>query len=248
MFEEALRLLYPVRAAQIEVRCSTRFGGGYNWVSEMLIAWSFSRPSATAVGVFDKDGDAMRVKKETEQKVNVPASGKKAFTVALVPGTELKECFKRSIGIPFGPEELLPKDIWDFAEGKGWLEERPDPLFLYKFNRVDVTFNDHIKGVLTDDHLLRLALKRVKMEHKEALAKHVAGLSPASERQRVLSGLKGTLAECLLQLGLPEPAAVAGVAAVAHALAPAAGAPAAAHARAPAAGATPVTAVGGLTS
>lgn len=210
LFEEVLRLFYPASANQVDVRCSAHHGGGYNWVSEMLIAWSFSRPTAKAVGVFDKDEDAKRAKSETEKKLNVPPSGKKAFTVALLPGTELKECYKHSIGIPFGPEELLPKDVWDFAEGKRWLEDRPNPLFLYKFDLLDITFSDHIKGVLTDGHLLRLALKRVKLENKEELAKHVTSITEDGDRKRVLGGLKGTLEECLLLLNLLAPAAVDG--------------------------------------
>lgn len=202
LFLEALRLFHPSIASEVEVRCSAQHGGVYNWVSEMLIAWSFLRPTSTAVGVFDKDEGAKRVMLETEKKLNVPASGKEAFTVSLVPGRELRECYKRSICIPFGPEELLPKDMWDLAEGKGWIEDRPNPLFLYKFDRVDVTFCDHIRGVLVDGHLPRLALKRVKLENKEDLAKHATSLSGESERQRVLSGLKGTMEECLTHLGV----------------------------------------------
>lgn len=202
LFTETLHLFFPLNENQVDVRCSTHHGGGHTWVSEMLTAWSFSRPTAIAVGVFDSDEDAKRSKAETEKKLNVPPSGKKAFSLLLIPGDELKECFQRKLFVPFGPEELFPKDVWDFAENKGWLEDRANPLFLYKFSSRDVTFDDHLKGILPDEHLLRLALKKVKLENKEALAKHVTRLKNDADRQRVMQGLKATLEGCLKQLNL----------------------------------------------
>lgn len=202
LFEEVLRLFFPAKVNDVSIRCSSHHGGGHTWVSEMLIAWSFSRPTAKAIGVFDKDEGAKTSKSETEKKLNAPSSGKKAFTTTLSPGNELKECYRKSISIPFGPEELLPKDIWDFAESKGWLEDRSNPLLLYKFSARDVTFDNHIQSVLPNQHLLRMALKKVKLENKEALAAHVANIPSEGERKRVLEGFKPTLEDCLKQLEL----------------------------------------------
>jgi AAA ATPase domain len=204
LFEESLRLFFPAKATAVNVRCSTHHGGGYNWVSEMLIAWSFSRPTAKAVGVFDKDEGAKKCKGDTEKAINNPSSGKKAFSIDLTPGSELRQCYQHHISVPFGPEELLPKDIWDLAETKGWLEDRPNPLFLYRFDRRDVTFDAHIKSVLTDDHLFRMALKRVKLENKEELAEHVTSIRDEVDRKRVLLGVKPTVEECLKKLGFDQ--------------------------------------------
>lgn len=114
-------------------------------MSDNLIAWSYGRPTAKAIGVFDRDDDAMKCKAHTEKVLNHPSSGKKAFTTGLIPGSELKQCYCNRISVPFGPEELLPKDIWDYAEQKGWLEDRLDPLSLYRFDRRDITFDTHLK-------------------------------------------------------------------------------------------------------
>jgi len=202
IFQESLKLFFPTIVNQVDVRCSTHHGGGYTWVSEMLIAWSFSRPTAKAVGVFDKDEGAKHCKTETELKLNVPPSGKKAFTISLNPGAELKECYKNHIHVPFGPEELFPKDIWDFAESKGWLEDRPNPILLYNFDKRDVTFDAYLKEVLTDEHDLRLALKKVKLQKKENLASHVTSIPAEGERIRVLAEIKTTLEDCLKKLDL----------------------------------------------
>lgn len=204
LFEEALRLYFPEHAAAVTVRCSAHHGGGHNWVGESLIAWSFSRPTAKAVGVFDKDSEAKSTKVRTEERINKPDSGKKAFTLSLIPGSELKECFRRRISVPFALEELLPEETWNVAEANGWLEDRTNPLFLYRFERRDITFDDHLKNALPEIHLLRLALKKVQLERKEKLTNYVIAL-PELERRRVLTGLKPTLEECLKTLGLVAP-------------------------------------------
>lgn len=201
-FTETLRLFYPTLVNRVEIRRSASHGGGHGWVGDMLIAWSFNRPTATAVGVFDKDDDAQKTRNETERKLNNPQSGKKAFTISLQPGDELKQCYKHSISIPFGPEELLPKDIWDHAETNHWLEDRPNPLLLYKFNHRNITFDDHLRNLLADDHLLRIALKRVQKSNKEDFSKHVVTLPSESEKKRVLAGFRPTLEECLKRLDL----------------------------------------------
>lgn len=202
VLEEALRQFFPDEAPKLSVRCSLHHGGGHSWVGEMLIAWSFSRPTALAVGLFDRDAEALRTMKESTQKLNDPPSGKKAFGVGLLPGEELKKCLTRKMKVPFAIEELYPEDIWDFIEGQGWLEDRSSPVALYKFEQTDVTFQDYVKGILPETHLLRLALKKVILEKKEALAKHAVEILPKSERVRVLAGIKPTLEECLKKLGL----------------------------------------------
>ncbi len=202
IFEEALRLFFPAHVELVAVRCSTRQGGGHTWVGDMLIAWSFSRPLARSVGVFDKDTDAQLTMKESVSKLNDPPSGKKAFGVALKPGPQLKTCFTRKVAVPFAVEELFPEDIWDIAEKKGWLEDRPNPIALYKFVQRDITFNDYVEDLLPEKHLYRLALKKIALEKKEPLAKHVCGLADEAKRKQALDGVKPTLEECLKKLEL----------------------------------------------
>lgn len=202
VIKECLRLFFPTQPLQVAVRSSSHHGGGHTWVGEMMIAWSFSRPLAKAIGLFDKDGDAQRTMKDSVQKLNNPPSGKKAFGVALIPGQELKTCYSRQIPVPFALEELFPEDIWDFAESNGWLEDRSNLITLYKFNRRDKTFDDYLKEILPEKHLRRLALNKVILEKKELLASHVCGIAGETEKKRVLEGVKATLEECLKQLGV----------------------------------------------
>jgi len=197
IYEEALKQLFPAKADEVIVRTSVHHGGGHAWVGEMLIAWSHSRPLARAVGIFDKDLDAQKSLKDTELKLKVPASGKMAFCNSLIPGAELKICFTRKIAIPFGPEELFSELVWDYAEDKQWLEERANPMALYKFTQPDKTFNEFISDMLPEKHLLRMALKRVKREHKVELSKYVCELENIDERKKMLEPFKLTLETAL---------------------------------------------------
>ena len=88
IFEEALKLFYPSYEKKVVVRCSMHHGGGHTWVGDSLIAWSYSRPRAKAVGVFDKDNDAQGTLKAINQKFNIPSSGKMVFAVALLPAAD----------------------------------------------------------------------------------------------------------------------------------------------------------------
>lgn len=200
ILNESLHLFFPDVVKKLAVRCSPNHGGGHAWVGEMIIAWSYNRPKANAVGIFDKDDDAQRTMKKAVQMLNNPASGKKAFGVTLIPGAEIKVCLTRHIKVPFALEELYPADIWDFLENSGWLEERINPILLYNFAKTDITFNDYLKDILPEPHFLRLALKKVKMEHKESIAKYICKIASIDDRKRILEGFRPTLEECLKRL------------------------------------------------
>jgi hypothetical protein len=197
LLEEALRVIFPAVAANVNVRCSTHHGGGHSWVSELLVAWSHSRPLAKAAGLFDKDEAAVKSAKDTTQKINHAPSGKTAFVVFLSPGDEAKECLKRHFKIPFAMEEILPADVWSFAEENGWLEDRGNLMDLYSFKDPSVTFNDYVTNTFPEPHLKRMVLLKVRLENKIALAKYVVNLASKADRERILGGLKPTLTEML---------------------------------------------------
>lgn len=202
ILEEALRLFYPTQAVTVAVRCSTHHGGGHGWVGEMLVAWSHSRPLARAVGLFDKDDGAKATAKEAKQKIKIAPSGKTAFVEFLIPNAELKECSLRHFKVPFAIEELLPEDVWDFADAKGWLEDRTDLMHLYNFRDTTITFLDHVAKVLPEPNLRRIALKKLVLEEKETFARYIVGMASQPDRERVLDGLKPTLESILKSLNV----------------------------------------------
>ncbi|MFN3652653.1 MAG: hypothetical protein ACK47B_24005 [Armatimonadota bacterium] len=199
VFEETIRLWFPEFVGEVRVLCATHHGGGHNWVADMLIAWSFNRPLAKAVGVFDKDEGAQKSRRTISGKVKCNTMVKVA---ELIPGPDLIECYNKNIRIPFAIEELYSREVWDHAEKNSWLDVRSNPIALYNFDRTDVTFDDYIRSVFEDAHLLRLALSRVRPDRKQALTKYVCGTLDESSRRRALESFRPTIAASLKQLGL----------------------------------------------
>ncbi len=204
LIEAAMKDHFPALEDKLIVRCSDHHGGGHAWVANEVIAWSLHSPEAKAVGLFDKDKAAQDTRQKLNKKVT-PGGRKHVAWVSLAPASELKECFKKNISVPYAIHELVPKDVWYSAKNQGWLEDRSNPISLYKFNRVDITFNEYIAERLPDAHHRRLALKKVKgnPDMKAAFSQYVTGL-PDEGRKRCLEGLKPTIEECLKKLGLSE--------------------------------------------
>jgi len=200
LIKEALSLFFADHVDSVMVRCSSANGGGHTWVGDMMIAWSYKRPNANAVGLFDKDSDAQKTKKEALDNLK-PSAENKVFGISLTPDNELKECYKKSFSVPFAIEELLPREVWSHAEKLGWLEDRKDPMSLYNFKRTDIAFNEYMKSSLPDAHHTRLALKKIKVDSKKSFCMYVTNLDK-EERISALASLKPTLEICLKRLGV----------------------------------------------
>lgn len=202
LIEAALSALFPEMLDRVSVRSSDTSGGGHDWVGDQLVAWSLRRPTAQAVGVFDRDEGAQRTKAQLEKRVK--EGGKKWVSwITLKPSAVLKDCFAKHICVPFAIEELFPEDVWHHAQEQGWLEERQNPLAIYKFDQTTITFKDHIESVLPEKHMRRLALWKVKLISKQDFVAYVVNRD-AADRARVLEGLRATIMDCLDKLGLKE--------------------------------------------
>ena len=194
---EALSLFYPTKVAEVAVRCSSSQGGGHTWVGDMMIAWSHLRPSAKAVGLFDKDAAAQTTRGQVEQRIKNPQSGKKVFSLTLAPTPELLACIKRQFLVPFAIEELLPEDVWNTAETRGWLDNRKNPMALYQFTDPGITFTKYVRKTFPEGHLQRLVLRKVALQKKEAFARYVVKTGSPADRKRTLDGVHATLEKAL---------------------------------------------------
>ncbi len=199
-----LKDYYPQLVDKIVIQCSTSNGGGYTWVGDMMTAWSYSRPKANAVGLFDKDSEAQETRKEINRQIK-RSSDDKVFGVSLIPGDELKKCYTKKISVPFAIEELLPEEVWDHAEQQGWLEDRSNLLQIYSYHKTDISFDDYISNKLPEKHLRRLTLQKVKNDPdaKKKFSQYVAKI-PKDKRKQILEGIIPTLDECLKKLKITE--------------------------------------------
>jgi hypothetical protein len=202
LIEAALVEFRPDLSSAVSVRCSSANGGGHGWVADMLIAWSYNRPKAHAVGLFDNDAGAKSSRSSVNEKSKL--SGKsKIHSLQLKPHSVLKSCFDAGFIVPFAIEELLPEVVWDYVEENDWLEPRIDPVTLYKFRRQDISFNDYVEAELHSSHQKRIVLKKVGGDSKvkKALCDFVLDSSTLS-RRHLLSDLEPIVNEVLSKLEL----------------------------------------------
>ena len=166
-------------------------------------AWAYLRPKAKAVGLFDKDEDAQRTRAEVNRILNTQAKNETVHGVTLIPGKELRQCYEQDISIPYAIEEVLPREIWDYAESEKWLQDRKGLISLYGFKRTTVTFKDYMRDKLPDKHHRRLALKKVRLTKKQEFSEYICSLEKGA-RRTALASLVPTLKECFAQLGIEE--------------------------------------------
>jgi hypothetical protein len=190
------KLFFPDVADNVVVK----YGGGHPWVGDMMIVWSHSRPKENAVGLFDMDKEAQATRSEVNKKLK-KSTQSKVFGISLQPSTDLIECYKHNISVPYAIEELIPRELWDYAEQMNWLEDRKDPIAEYGFKETNISFSQYFKNKLTDSHLRRIALRKVKWNKKKDFSKYICGLRRAS-RRKALEGMKPTIEKCLQKLGL----------------------------------------------
>ena len=200
LFTEAMELFFPNEFKKVAIHCNSNGAGGYTWVADTLIAWSYSRPTAKAVGVFDKDSGAKLSMSTVNDKRNKKHE-KDAATQELEPNEVLKNCYSKGLCIPFALEELLPEDIWDHAEKNGWLEDRKNPLALYGFSNPNKSFTVHLEEIISNTHVRRMALKKIKLFSKESFFSYVRSINK-TDKNRILRDIKPTLEKCLRKLEL----------------------------------------------
>jgi hypothetical protein len=196
LINECKKLFFPDIANKVVVKC----GGGHQWVSDMMVVWSHSHPEEKAVGLFDKDRGAEKAKSDANSKLK-KATQSKVFGISLEPNTELIDCYKHKISVPYAIEELMPREIWNYAEKMDWLEDRKDPIEEYGFRETNISFSQYFKKKLPDPHLRRIALQKVKWNKKEDFSKYICGLQEVDKR-KALEGMKPTIERCLQKLGL----------------------------------------------
>lgn len=203
VLKESLRLFYSNLMEKVAIK-STGEGGGHRWVMESCIAWSYSRPTARCVGLFDTDAAALKSLTEANERTHKPDSGRMSFVEKVQANAALIQCAQRGFKVPFAYEELLPSDVWEHAESRGWIEPRAGVVALYGFNQLSITFDEYAKDRLQQEHLKRIALNKVKLLKKMKLARYVVNQSSVDEKKRILKDVNASLTKCLVKLRVLE--------------------------------------------
>lgn len=159
-----------------EIHCKDKLGGGANWVKGYCLARAAMADVREKTGALLDDDDAGRsavaeINKHIEQfgksnKIKLFLVGRKSYH------DEIRALKKASFKIPLGIEELCSKDVWDYAEDKGWLIEREG---IQKANidlmDSDKSLNQVIEETFKELHIKRLIKLKINPIHKSKFAK-----------------------------------------------------------------------------
>jgi hypothetical protein len=185
---EAFKLFHPDVAGEIAIKCSERHGGGHGWVTECLIAWAYSRPTAIAVGVYDNDSAAREAYRQCGEAIKNERA-EKARRMILKPPEHLKKAFQIGFKIPVAIEELFPEECWDVADAEGWLEDRPGLIAIYDFKKTSCSFDEYLERSVTEQHLRRVIRKKITASFKESFSKYLRS-TPRVDKPRVFAHLE----------------------------------------------------------
>lgn len=204
IIKAAIARFFP-QASKVRVLCSERNGGGHSWVKDSLIAWHHSRPSARAVGLFDGDDASLASIQEFHRLVEERVNGAtKAFKHKIRPAGLALQIVRSGVRLQTAIEELCPYEIWQKADSKGWLDDRPGLPKLYDFQETDITFNDWLESKLQDSCLLLIARKRVADERKRDFANSAAEKIRNSHSIDDLKPLQDLVSELLSRLSIAD--------------------------------------------
>jgi len=177
---------------------------GANWVAQQLVIWGHKlkrnneNKLIKAIGLFDLDEAGVKAKNDALKKLNSSnqMEAVKVFAIQAKHNKNLIEFFKRGLQIEIEIESLMPVDILNYADKKGWLEYRT-PLFIdppKDWNQMNETVSAYLDKIKFPNEL-KVYLKKVKITNKEQFTEYV--INRASESITVLDNLKLMLNELI---------------------------------------------------
>ncbi|QYY37129.1 AAA family ATPase [Ruficoccus sp. ZRK36] len=201
LLEIAIKLFFSWAKDQLRIECSQENGGGHTWVSERIIAWGHMRSKYKAIGLFDRDADAIESRKEATGVLK-HRNGHNTSYVHIEPNDYLKPILAKKINVPYSVDELFREVDWDHAEQQGWLVERSDKIaLLYNYGDPNQSFNEFLEEKLPCPKARRIVTKKIHKHKKEAFCKYLCAL-PEGQSKEAFEGLKATVDKVLDKLGI----------------------------------------------
>jgi len=184
---------------------------GANWVAQQLVIWghqlkrNIESKLIKAIGLFDCDEAGIKAKNDALKKLNSSnqMEAVKVFAIQAKHNKNLIEFYKRGLQIEIEIESLMPVEILNYADEKGWLEYRT-PLFIETpkdWNQMNETVSTYLDKINFPSDL-KIYLKKVKIGSKEQFSEFV--INRSSESIEVLDNVRLMLNELINILLSPK--------------------------------------------
>lgn len=127
---------------------------GANYVANMLRAWEYRtkhEPVANrrkAIGILDDDLEGRGALERFQAQVKGP---KHVSLLSLDTPSHLIEARKLGFNIPVTLEELWPRPVWEYAQLKGWLADRPSAGVIGQKVIDRLTKDDRLSDIIEDE-------------------------------------------------------------------------------------------------
>lgn len=194
---KALKVFAPDKAHVIDVETKENGGGGVNYVSDMLFAWHSNKkhkPEMSKVaGLLDNEKETREISKKWNNGKSDNINSAKCFLLPRPP--HLHDLLDAGFNLPIVLECLYDKENWQWADNKGYLEERKNIDKLVPRKKLDEIMQDKttVTDLLCDEWAIYIK-KNFKFKFKVKMANRYAQFPDDEFRER-MSFMKETIEE-----------------------------------------------------
>lgn len=169
VFAKVLDLYFQELSGSVNIE-TIPYGGGASWVERQLFIWakSLSRKETDgcylkAVGVLDNDGAGIKAATRLDESLISNSAESETYSVVYTHqkySVPLKSI--RSKGITFSTEleDLFSESLWETAESRGWLENRPIKDLKLDSDILKLEFDE-----INENSLLAAGFSREEVRH-----------------------------------------------------------------------------------
>lgn len=194
---KAFELLSPDLFGRIEcgtLKIFTKEGrGGCNSLSDWIVAWSHTKHTSKAIGLFDNDSAGRTAKKDLNKMLSsCKRNSNYPLKVITIPYTGQMKTMLRDIEINFSIEHLFPCWVWKkYEKYTSEIEEQ----YFAKLRNIprDISYDCHLESLVPDEDNRYLINRSVLKDHKVSFCEEV--LKESEDNPEIFADFKELIVE-----------------------------------------------------